>query len=100
MKITLREEQEGIDPDTLKVGQRLLVSNITWVKKKNNKWRCIAFNVKDRLCRIYKYRPPLCLLFQCTNARKHRSFVIPVNVPSTPANDPTWKLTFNYSERN
>jgi len=72
MKIGIRDDykEKAINPQELIPGTWLLVSGITWVKKKNEKWKCRAFDIKTKLCRIYKYRPPLCRGFQCKFARK------------------------------
>jgi len=71
-------EKKGIDPTSLKVGDWIYVSGITLVKKKNGLFRCRAFNTKTKLCRIWRYRPPLCREFFCKWTRKKKR-KMPVN---------------------
>ena len=66
-------------PSTLKVGDWLYVSGITLVKKKNKLFKCRAFNSKTRLCRIWRYRPPMCREFFCSYTKRKRKRKLPLN---------------------
>lgn len=72
IKLILLKGQKGINPEKAKTGSWLFTVGITWVKKKNGLWKCRAFDSKKRLCRIYKYRPPLCRYFVCKWGKKKR----------------------------
>ncbi len=70
--IYLKKRAKGLDPSKLKVGSWLLVKGITWVKKKNGLWKCIAFDSKKRICKIWRYRPLVCRYYFCQFAKKKR----------------------------
>lgn len=69
-QINLREGQKDIDPNKLKAGDWLTTHGIIWVKKRNGKWKCRAFDARRRLCRIWRYRPHLCRTFFCQWGKK------------------------------
>ena len=94
MKITVRKEHQDkvSDPAKMGIGTWLFAAGIIWVKKKNEKWKCRAFDTKTKLCRIYKYRPPLCRGFQCKFA-KRRINKQPINYHDV-AGDRIYILTF------
>lgn len=78
----------GIKPDTAskgitkpsecKPGDWFFVKGITLVKKKNGLWRCLAFDPRTRLCRIWRYRPPVCRGFFCSDVKRKKR-KLPVN---------------------
>jgi len=70
--IYLKKGAKGPIPAKLKVGSWLLVKGVIWVKKKNTLWKCIAFDAKKRICKIWKYRPALCRYCFCQFAKKKR----------------------------
>lgn len=70
MEIRRRNKKEGLDPDKIKVGDWLEVIGITFKKLKNGLWRCIAFDYKTRLCKIWKYRPNVCRIWSCSLCKK------------------------------
>ena len=69
-EIRLKKGQKDVDPRKLKTGDWLTTHGIIWVKKRNGKWRCRAFDARKRLCRIWRYRPHLCRIFFCEWAKK------------------------------
>lgn len=94
MAITLKKSQKGLNLAKLKKGDWLYVAGITWVKKSNGLWKCVAFDIKTGLCKIYRYRPPLCRSFQCKYAKKN-SIKLPLNYITNSA-DTIYELTFVY----
>jgi len=90
--LELRKEYKGSAlPSNLKAGDWLYVAGIIWVKKINGLWKCLSFDSKTRLCKIYKYRPPLCRSFQCKYAIKKKVGKLPVNYRSGDA-DSVYKI--------
>lgn len=83
--LELRKDIAGINPNYLPVGAWLYVAGIIWKKKKNGLWRCLCFNVKTRLCKIYLQRPPLCRSFLCPHGRKKRVGKLPANYKASTA---------------
>jgi len=69
-RIIRGNKTKGIDPDKLKIGAWFLVHGVIWKKRKNGLWRCIAFDGKTRLCKIWSYRPDLCRLWSCSYRKK------------------------------
>ena len=67
-----------IDPLKCKPGDWFFTHGITLVKKRNGLWKCRAFDSKTKLCRIWKYRPPLCRGFFCPDVKK-KERKLPVN---------------------
>jgi len=70
MEIRRKNKKRGLDPDKIKVGDWLEIAGIIWKKLKNGLWRCIAFNPKTRLCKIWKYRPEVCRSWSCVYCKK------------------------------
>ena len=94
MTIDFQEGQEGINPNDLKKGDWLYIAGITFAKKANELWKCLAFDTKSQLCKIYKYRSPLCRSFQCKYSKKSaNNNKLPVNYESQSA-DKIYKLNF------
>jgi len=78
MKIVLSKGKKGKNPSKLKAGDWFYVMGITLVKKKNGLWKCRAFDTKTKLCRIWRYRPPICRHFFCDWSREVKR-KLPVN---------------------
>ena len=70
MEIKRKSKKKGLDPKEIKTGELLEVAGIIWKKLKSGLWRCIAFNSKTRLCRIWKYRPEVCRSWSCSFCKK------------------------------
>lgn len=70
MEIRRKNKKKGLDPNKIKIGDWLEVAGIIWKKCKNGFWRCIAFDVKTRLCKIWKYRPEVCRSWNCSFCKK------------------------------
>lgn len=71
--IKLKPRKKGVDPLALKTGNWLYVRDIIWVKKKNNLWRCRAFDPITRLCKIWENRPVICRYYFCPFAKKKKN---------------------------
>ena len=83
MRIVLKKRAKGFNPEDAEVGDLFEVKGVIWRKKKNNLWKCIAFDSKKRLCRIWKYRPLMCKIWFCPYAKKKvRKKVIKESVKS------------------
>lgn len=70
MEIRRKSKKKGLDPKEIKAGELLEVAGIIWKKLKNGLWRCIAFDPKTRLCKIWKYRPEVCRSWSCPFCKK------------------------------
>ena len=70
MEIRRRDKKKGLDLKKIKVGELFEVAGVIWKKLKNGLWRCIAFDVKTRLCKIWKYRPEVCRSWSCSYCKK------------------------------
>ncbi len=79
MKIVLKKKKIGKNPNKAKTGDWFYVSGIILIKKKNGLWRCRAFDVQNKVCRIWQYRPPICRSFFCNWAKSKRR-KLPINV--------------------
>lgn len=67
------------DPLALPTGALIYIEGMWWKRKSDGRWRCIALDIKKNLCKIYKYRPPICRWFKCAIAKKGRSPRMPDN---------------------
>ena len=72
MGITREDKRKGLDPCKLEIGSLHVVKGIIWKKLKSGLWRCIAFDPKKRLCKIWRYRPHLCRSWNCGYTRPSR----------------------------
>lgn len=69
IEIRRRDKSKGVDPNKLEIGSLMVVQGVIWKRLKSGLWRCIAFDAKARLCKIWRYRPHLCRYWTCGIAR-------------------------------
>jgi len=74
MEIRREDQSKGVDPRKLDVGSLLVVQGIIWKKLESGLWRCIAFDPKKRSCKIWRYRPHVCRMWNCglTSTSKYK----------------------------
>lgn len=80
--ITLKRCEGNVNgpiPDDLPKGSWIYAGGIYWVKKANGKWKCRAYDSKNKLCTIYAHRPPICRWFRCPSAKKNKNIKMPSN---------------------
>ena len=96
MRITREDKSKGLDPRTLEVGSLLVVQGVIWKKLKSGLWRCIAFDAKKRLCKIWRYRPHLCRSWNCGHIRPSKyKEVINLEEVRTLHNQENYSLHFS-----
>ena len=72
MEIRRENKNKGVDPHKLEVGSLMVVQGVIWKKLDSGFWRCIAFDPKKRLCKIWKYRPHVCRKWNCGHTKTSR----------------------------
>jgi len=102
IKLKNGESSSITDPSKLSIGSWFYLSGITLIKKKNGLWKCRALDAKTKLCKIWRYRSPICRYFFCHWA-KVKTRKLPYNMPEDKffleIDEASWKKLYEKGKK-